>query len=513
MKLQIYLDAVPPGSVLANAVVLRSDNWDDYSYKTLFTVTLYTEQGAPISLGSVKIGFTGQGHGRTRETMPSYFEEMPESYFSLGQEPEYYQRLMTVPVVLRNEYLRCMRDVVSDPVREQLAVLESVFSTSLLRSVSRSAIDGQFRRILSGGAVLTSYRFYYTAPMGNAEGAMQLAFEVAPNSLPPTNIHVVIGRNGVGKTTLLNSIVEAIVHQGRPDTRGRFEVAPEMLWLPKEPMPPSYFSSVTSVAFSAFDKFSPLPDQGDASRSVGYVYIGLKKRSPNSPSDHVFKDPVELVDDFLNSLDVCLSMNVKREQWKNAITALEFDENFAEMSLSLMAEDGHNPDEVKRYAKQVFENMSSGHKIVLLTITKLVETVEEKSLVLLDEPESHLHPPLLSAFTRALSELLTARNAVALIATHSPVVLQEVPRSCVWKINRFRDSTKAERPEMETFGENVGALTREIFGLAVSKSGFHDLLAKAVEQVGDFEQILKRYDNQIGLEGQAVLRALIAARG
>ncbi len=40
--------------------------------------------------------------------------------------------------------------------------------------------------------------------------------------------------------------------------------------------------------------------------------------------------------------------------------------------------------------------MSSGHAIVLLTVTKLVARVEEKTLVLIDEPESHLHPPLLS---------------------------------------------------------------------------------------------------------------------
>lgn len=60
-----------------------------------------------------------------------------------------------------------------------------------------------------------------------------------------------------------------------------------------------------------------------------------------------------------------------------------------------------------------------------------------KTLVLIDEPESHLHPPLLSAFIRALSDLLLDRNGLSIIATHSPVVLQEVPKRCVWKINRF----------------------------------------------------------------------------
>ncbi|WP_444822831.1 AAA family ATPase, partial [Vibrio parahaemolyticus] len=54
--------------------------------------------------------------------------------------------------------------------------------------------------------------------------------------------------------------------------------------------------------------------------------------------------------------------------------------------------------------------MSSGHAIVLFTITRLVDTVGEKSLVLLDEPEGHLHPPLLSAFLRTLSDLLYIKN-------------------------------------------------------------------------------------------------------
>jgi hypothetical protein len=38
-------------------------------------------------------------------------------------------------------------------------------------------------------------------------------------------------------------------------------------------------------------------------------------------------------------------------------------------------------------------------------------------------------PPLLAAMMRALSDLLVDRNGVAVVATHSPVVLQEVPAS------------------------------------------------------------------------------------
>jgi predicted ATP-dependent endonuclease of OLD family len=72
--------------------------------------------------------------------------------------------------------------------------------------------------------------------------------------------------------------------------------------------------------------------------------------------------------------------------------------------------------------------------------------------------------------------LLIDRNGVAIVATHSPVVLQEVPRSCAWNLRRTGAVVNAERLELETFGENVGTLTREVFGLEVTHSGFHKML-------------------------------------
>jgi len=161
-------------------------------------------------------------------------------------------------------------------------------------------------------------------------------------------------------------------------------------------------------------------------------------------------------------------------------------------------------------AKDKFDALSSGHKIVLLSMTRLIQVVEEKTLVLLDEPEAHLHPPLLSTFVRALSDLLSYRNAIAIISTHSPVVLQEVPLNCVWKLRRNGSIITPERPKMETFGENVGTLTHEVFGLEVTDSGFHRMLIEAVEENPNFEAVLEKFDNQIGAEGQSIIRSLIA---
>jgi AAA domain, putative AbiEii toxin, Type IV TA system len=163
-------------------------------------------------------------------------------------------------------------------------------------------------------------------------------------------------------------------------------------------------------------------------------------------------------------------------------------------------------------AADFFDSFSSGHKIVLLAMVRLVETVSERTLVLIDEPETHLHPPLLSAFIRALSELLIEQNGVAIVATHSPVVLQELPRSSVWKLRRSGEAVSAERPNIETFGENVGVLTREVFGFEVARSGFHRMLEELVDRGYTLDEIASRFSGQLGSEAFGLLRVLISER-
>jgi predicted ATP-dependent endonuclease of OLD family len=150
---------------------------------------------------------------------------------------------------------------------------------------------------------------------------------------------------------------------------------------------------------------------------------------------------------------------------------------------------------------------------VLLTITRLVQLVSEKSLVLFDEPEAHLHPPLLSSFIRTLSTLMTEQNGIAIIATHSPVVLQEIPKSCTWVLRRSGSLAKAKRPSCETFGENVGTLTHEVFGLEAMKSGFYSLITDLVAKGNSRSLILSMLDDQLGSDARAVLATLLATKG
>jgi predicted ATP-dependent endonuclease of OLD family len=135
--------------------------------------------------------------------------------------------------------------------------------------------------------------------------------------------------------------------------------------------------------------------------------------------------------------------------------------------------------------------------------------VSERTLVLIDEPEAHLHPPLVMAFVRALSDLLAKRNGVAILATHSPVVVQEVPSSCVTLMFRHGGDVSVERPEIETFAENLGALTRDIFRVQVTESGHHSLIATTVSDSKDIDEVLRMFDGKMGSEGRALARTML----
>lgn len=190
------------------------------------------------------------------------------------------------------------------------------------------------------------------------------------------------------------------------------------------------------------------------------------------------------------------------------ITTLQSDPVFRAAQLSSMIKKDLSKQDGRDNVLKKFMALSSGHKIVLLTLTRLVEKVEEKTLVLIDEPEAHLHPPLLSAMIRAVSELMVKRNGAAIVATHSPVILQEVPKSCVWILNRILTASKAERPTIETFAESIGILSREVFQLELAQSGYHQILGELRKNVRTYEKAISRLGGQLGAEGKAVLRGM-----
>lgn len=506
--------SAPDGTDVA---FLERNDWDDFGFKTQFEL-YYRDAGGTIHyLGAVKIGSFGLGRGG-QPNVPNAFDRLDDQFFSLGQDDSYYAQLNALGDQVRDELLAALNDVAVSPDLFARTLRESVTGKSLLRNVSRATVRNQFNRLALGGARLSAYGFRYTFPGPRGWVAPSLSFGVVPESQPPTNVHVIIGRNGVGKSRLLNRIANVLI---RPESNGdgtiNFDTGTGLAVAPAS----QQFANLVSVAFSAFDEFEPIRSSQDRSRGLGYTYIGLKRKGGAGTDEASgMKDPRALAVEFGNSVRICLQ-GARLARWRRALRVLESDPIFAELEVASIAAEPVDEDvlttseeeALKARARDLFRELSSGHKIVLLTVTRLVESVEERTLVLLDEPESHLHPPLLSAFVRALSDLLVNRNGVAIIATHSPVVLQEVPRECVSRLRRVGDSVTVEQPDIETFGENVGTLTSEVFGLEVTNSGFHRMIAEAAAGQVSYREVLATFGGQLGSEARALLQALVTAGG
>lgn len=497
--------STPPASARSKAFLIV-DNWDDwFTYNTMYSLIYVDGEGQRHQIGSVKIGQRRMRKTQSRPNLDNEFDALDERFFSLGQDDSYYEHLHLLDEEVRNRILVGLRDVAFDLEIFEQALNEKVTGVSLLRFVSMATVRGQFHRLARGGARLTRYSFRYDSPGTSRTNfpPVQLSFDVEPDSEPPTNIHVLIGRNGVGKTHLLNLMTRSLADENASRREaGRFASLLED--------DDTLFANLVSVTFSAFDPFEPLPVRRNKATGMQYVYIGLRRVGTSVEGKPLApKSPNGLTREFVESMSVCRT-GPRLSRWSAALHTLEADPIFRDASVTDLID--VDASDLKETATALFKSLSSGHKIVLLTITRLVETVEERTLVLIDEPEAHLHPPLLSAFIRSLSDLLIDRNGVAVIATHSPVILQEVPRNCVWKIRRSGREVVVDRPDIETFGENVGTLTREVFGLEVTHAGFHKFLRDFVREGETFDEIVERFGGEIGSEGKAIVRALIAAR-
>jgi len=500
-----------------DSVCLSVDRWNDFSFVTQFGLSVRLKDGGVTHVGKVKIGFRGQTEDIPTHTKitPHQSDALAPEFFSVGQDVSYYKTLADLPDNKGRQVLLALRDVVATPTAISEISTERVFEKSIMREVSLASIHGQFERAMNRGAQLTPFKFKFVRPSSNELGAIDLSFQVKVSSRPSTNIHALIGRNGIGKTTLLNGMIDAIAGSRQA---GEFFDLDSLLLTPSK-IGNEYFSNLVSVSFSAFDPFSPPREQSDPSKGTCYYYIGLK--NPERSHEHLTIQQLQV--SCIDALVQCLRNDQKRRRWLAAIDKLGSDDNFERMHLqelvekfdqlsSEIADEGEFSTQFFTAVQPLLAGLSSGHAIILLTLTRLVATVEEKTLVVVDEPESHLHPPLLSAFIRALADLLHDQNGVAIIATHSPVVLQEIPKACVWKINRHGESISTSRPTIETFGENVGQLTSEIFNLEVRRSGFHAMLERDVQSGGTYDEIVARYEGQLGLEGRTILSILIATR-
>ena len=189
---------------LPRTVYLVIDNWNDYGFHTLFRAYILPSRGETVELGYVKIGQMGMRHGQPR--LERAFTRLSSDFFSLGQDPAYYERLAKLPESMGREVLDGLNDLALKKDLWDAVKAEPVVVESLTREVQHATVEGQFSRLARGGSRLVE--FTINSSWRNESNSVELTFLVKPKSHPPTNIHALIGRNGVGKSSLLFDIAE-----------------------------------------------------------------------------------------------------------------------------------------------------------------------------------------------------------------------------------------------------------------------------------------------------------------
>ncbi len=504
LKFKVVDTARFPPDEDPNVLYLMRDNWNDYSYKTLFEAYY---QGKFV--GGVKIAFCGMTKSTpTIDRIPHEFESLSQGFYSLWPTVKACQEAYEVQEATGCNIFESLNDIAYDLDLFDRVKGEDACATSLMREATETAVRGQLHRVTIGKAALTRYNFSFTLGPDGRGGQEQIGFDVVPEQLPPSNVHVLIGRNGVGKTHLLKDLALCACGRGtvafgrRLDFAGNDESRSED-WGSAE------FANVIVVSFSPFDSYRDVARMvepaGNAQNCIGASapcrFVGLGSGDLET----------SIKDAFDQGSKGCCAGHARFERWIGALETLRSDPMFDD-TLANAWPSRKEYSEFRETLEGLFDGLSSGHKAVLSIITGCVAMLEERSLLLLDEPENHLHPPLLAAFVRSLSELLVDRNSVAIVATHSPVVLQEVPASCVWMLDRSGDAWFSRRPRCETFGTNFETLTTQVFGVEVEKSGYHKMLRDAVLESDSYEEAKGRFTSGLGGEAASILRTLWMAK-
>lgn len=473
-------------------VYLVEDHWDDFGYKTSYGMSYLDSTGIETTIGYLKIGEIGQSFGRPN--IEKEFEKLDcKKFFSLGMDVKYYENIKALGKSFREELLSSLNDIAYSEIAYESAKNEDVTKRSFFRDTKQVVIKNQFRRIATGGVPLTDYQFSYVIESSKSEQNI-LSYSVTPNSYPPTNIHAIIGSDGTGKTTSLKGMLNNYINNVKDGVSVEF-------------------SNAIFVSFSMFDKSNELFKNIDQT-DLKFSYIGSNKENGSN------KSHTDIMNEFSMTLSNLIRMR-KLDTLGDALTVLESDPNLAEYAINKIVSNLQNSPQTRenidnfiRKMSLTFTKCSSGHQITLITIVRLIELIVEKTLIIFDEPETHLHPPLLSALIRCISDLVIYANAVAIMATHSPVVLQEIPRSCVSIIRKNGEYTVVSRPSFETFGENIAVLTEDIFGLEIRNTGYHTLLKKYINlhPDEDYNDILDEFKNELSIEAKSIIRNYINLR-
>ena len=137
------------------------------------------------------------------------------------------------------------------------------------------------------------------------------------------------------------------------------------------------------------------------------------------------------------------------------------------------------------------------------------------TLLLFDEPETHLHPNAISELMVHLNSLLKRYDSYAIIVTHSPLVIRELRSECVLVMERIENILLTRPVGIETFGSNLSVLIDDIFGNSESVKFYETLIKRLVRKrksASEIEEMIQSEDIPLSIRLKLMIRTLCYIR-
>jgi ABC-type multidrug transport system ATPase subunit len=487
MKFFVLPYPIPQVALPVPSCILAIDKWNDYGVTCQFHLYFHENNASDRWIGRIKIlksekqNREGTVEVATQTALEPIFEGLEKGQFiSLGQSIEYYENLLaSLGRAQAVETLEALCDISWQPSLAQSFEPSSEFVNALLRSNEAQRARRFGRAVILGEPLNEQFNFRYRGTIPGAEEPVDVDITFDSDDVLPGRIVAIIGRNAVGKTQFLSHLARDLA-QIRKTSREK-ELERNDRFYGMRPL----FTRVLTVSYSAFDKFAR-----PKTEAVSYVYCGIRDDSGGLSRKF-------LVDTYRKNLDRIRKSN-RENAWTRYMQQILADSD--EVMESRLATEITDPDA----DDESLSLLSSGQAILAHFVTALLAWIQPNSLVLFDEPETHLHPNAVGNLLNVLTEILGEFDSFSLVATHSAIVIQQVPASRVMVFIRDGNITQAAPLALESFGESVTELTKHVFETVDIDTLYRRTLRRLarVERAG---VTVARFPRGLSLSAQAYL--------
>jgi ABC-type uncharacterized transport system ATPase component len=477
----------PPDRAPRPLFVLRTDNWNDFGHQIQFHLSHLATGDFETEIGTLKVLQRTSAQNRpmavaTATKLPPSFHELDGSFVSLGQSDNFYKNLHQLMGDLASEVLDALRDIAWHPAFASDFEPTVAFRNGMMRENGAQRARRFGRAWATGLEITEKPAFSYVGAIEGADADVEGRFAFSASDPVPGRIVGIIGRNAVGKTRYLASLGSDLAQIARSSA--------QTLQTREERFPSGrpLFTRIIAISYSAFDRFKrPVRDS-----SSSYVYCGIR-------NDRGALSRSALIKNYRLNQERIRDRGAQSTWTRHMRTIL--GDLSEQLTTSL-------EEEISSAAinDKALSLLSSGQSILAHFVTALMAWIQPNSLVLFDEPETHLHPNAVASLFLVLSQVLEEFDSYAVVATHSPVVIQEIPAKRVLVFQREGNVTTAELLRVESFGESVTELTRHVFETNEVESLYRRTLRDLAEEE-TAEAVLARFSLGLSLSAEAYLLA------